>query len=124
MSGTTVPKRRREKFLDALPFRSSSRLPSPQPPVSQRLVTPSPSTAATNASGHSSAITASPAGQAVGGASSTKDVAFREKVLERLTEDQRSTLGLSYAQSSGDISSILDVALQAAEDKKALCSSK
>jgi len=60
----------------------------------------------------------------MGGATPTKDDTFLEKVLERLTEDQRNVLDLSYAQSSGDISSNLAAALQAAENKKQLCISK
>jgi hypothetical protein len=60
----------------------------------------------------------------VGGASSASEVAFLEKVLGRLTEEQQSTLNSSYAQSANDIGSTLTAALQAAESKKQLCISK
>jgi hypothetical protein len=60
----------------------------------------------------------------VGAASSATDAGFLEEVRKRLTEKQRSTLDDSTRQSSDSISSALQSALQAAEDKKELCISK
>lgn len=145
MSGTGVRKKRRDRVLEALSFRSSSRSPAPQPapqpafqsssqpsPQPQLLSQPSASqppvtqpslTTISNVPAQSSVI-ANPANQAVGGASSTKDLTFLENVLGRLTEEQRSTLHSSYAQGSGDISSTFTMAVEAAENKKQLCISK
>jgi hypothetical protein len=125
MSGTVERKKKRDKLLGRLPFRSSptSQPASSQPSASQLPVAP-PSTTAVNVPAQPSANTTSPTGQAVGGASSASDVAFLGKVLGRLTEEQQSTLNSSYAQSANDIGSTLTAALQAAESKKQLCISK
>jgi hypothetical protein len=130
MSGTVG--RKRDKLFGRLPFRSSpsSQPTSLQPSLQPSLQVPQPPAAqpplatAPNVPAQPSAITNNPTGQVVCGASSAKDTAFLENVLGRLTEEQRSTLESSYAQSSSDIDSTLIAALQAAEDKKQLCISK